>query len=379
MTMSSEIREKLFVVIRAGMDRPIPRIELSDDECMVITNFARKQSLIPIVYRGLKKLNAPETRLKTLDHECIKSKYRSIQHDDSIKKIKSVFDEEYISYILLKGAVLRNLYPEITLRTSSDIDVLIYEKDIEHAVAKLEDKTDFRKRSQDYHDISMVNGRVHLELHYNIKENDEKTDKLLSRAWEYVVPITDGSMYAFTPEYQIFHVVAHMSHHFLHGGLGIRPFIDLWLLKNMTVFSEKVLEDMLNSCGLLQFYRECCHLSDVWMSDENHSETTKMFEGFCLSGGVFGSEKFRIAGSQRKKRGWRYIGSRVFPPKYQVKEFYKDPNGKKHMLPYYYVKRWRSWLSKERRRDLRRQINATVTSDKEYQNLADELFARLGF
>ena len=379
MTMSSKTREKLFIVIRAGMDLPVTQVELSDDEYMVIMNLARRQSLIPIVYRGLKKMNAPETRLKTLDQECIKSKYRSIQHDDSIKKIKSVLDEERISYIPLKGAVLRNLYPEITLRTSSDIDVLIHEKDVEHAVAKLEDKTDFRKRSQDYHDISMVNSRVHLELHFNIKENDEKIDKLLSKAWEYAIPTSEGSMYEFTPEYQVFHIVAHMSYHFLHGGLGIRPFIDLWLIKRKIVFNTIILEDMLDSCGLLQFYRESCYLSDVWMCDEKPSETTRLFEDFCLSGGVFGNERFRIAGSQRKKRGWRYIGSRVFPPKYQVKEYYKDPNGKEHSLPYYYVKRWRSWLSKDRRTDLRRQINATVTSDKEYQNTADELFARLGF
>lgn len=379
MALSSELRKKLFAVIRAGIDLPSPHVELSDDESMAIMGFARIQSLIPIVYRGLKKMSVPEARLKVLDQECVKCKYRSIQHDDSIKTIRRVFDEENIPYILLKGAVLRNLYPEITLRTSSDIDVLIHEKDVEQAVAKLEEKTDFRKRSQDYHDISLINSRVHLELHFNIKENDEKPDRLLSKAWEYAIPTQEGSMHVFASEYQLFHIVAHMSHHFLHGGLGVRPFIDLWLIKHKTVFNDNKVEEMLDSCELLQFYKECCHLADVWMCDEKPSETSKIFEDFCLSGGVFGNEKFRIAGSQRKKRGWRYVGSRVFPPKYQVKEFYKDPNGKEHSLPYYYIKRWRSWLSKERRSDLRRQINATVTSDREYQYLADELFARLGF
>lgn len=379
MKMNQKTRDKLFALIRSGMGIPVSRIELSDDERVDIFNLARRQSLIPIIYRGLKKMNASEVELKTLERECIKSKYRSIQHDNSIKRIRSVLDEEHISYVLLKGAVLRNLYPEITLRTSSDIDVLIHENDVEHAVVKLEEKTDFAKRSLDYHDISMVNSRVHLELHYNIKQNDEKIDKLLSKAWEYAVPTHEGSMHGFTSEFQMFYIVAHMSHHFFHGGLGIRPFIDLWLIQHKTAFNAIELEKMLDSCGLLQFYRECCYLSDVWMSDEKHSETTKLFENFCLSGGVFGNEKFRIAGSQRRKRGWQYIGSRVFPPKYQVKEFYKDPSGKDHALPYYYVKRWRSWLSKERRADLRRQIEATVTSDKEYQNSADELFARLGF
>ena len=379
MELDQKTRDMLFAVIRTGMDLPMSKIEFSDDECVAAIKLARKQSLLPIVLRGLKKMGAHEEVLKPFEQECTKNKYQSILQDDSIKTIRSILDEEHIPYILLKGAVIRHLYPEITLRTSADIDILIHEEDINHVVSKLEDRTDFKMNSRDYHDISMISSRVHLELHFNIKENDEKIDSLLSKAWDYSVSSNEGYLYRFFPEYQVFHVVAHMSHHFLHGGLGIRPFIDLWLLKNKTLFDIDELEAMLDGCGLLQFYRECCNLSNVWMNKENHSETTRLFEDFCLAGGVFGNERFRIAGSQRKKRGWRYIGSRVFPPKYQVKEFYKDPKGTKHALPYYYIKRWRSWLSKERRSDLRRQIDATITSDKEYQDSADELFARLGF
>ena len=67
MALSSELRKKLFAVIRAGIDLPSPHVELSDDESMAIMGFARIQSLIPIVYRGLKKMSVPEARLKVLD------------------------------------------------------------------------------------------------------------------------------------------------------------------------------------------------------------------------------------------------------------------------------------------------------------------------
>ena len=224
----------------------------------------------------------------------------------------------------------------------------------------------------------MISTRVHLELHFSIKENDERIDKVLVKAWDFTLNSGEGSMYVFSPEYQIFHIVAHMCHHFLHGGLGIRPFLDLWLLRNQTQYSENHVQDLLTQCGILQFYKECCLLTEAWMGNAAHTTTSRAFEDFCLSGGVFGSEQFRVAGAQRNNRGWRYVCDRVFPPKYQVKEFYKDPSGKEHLLPYYYVKRWRSWLSKERRGDLNRQIKATVTSDKNYQDSADELFKKLG-
>ena len=143
----------------------------------------------------------------------------------------------------------------------------------------------------------------------------------------------------FPPDYLIFHVFAHMSHHFTHGGLGIRPFIDLWLLKNRTTFDEAKVREMCSECEILKFYEESCNLADVWLGDGNHTETTRMLEDVCIFGGVFGSAKCKNAGRQRKKRGWKYILSQVFPPAYQVKEYYRDETEKEHTRPYYYGKR----------------------------------------
>ncbi|MBP5416513.1 MAG: nucleotidyltransferase family protein [Clostridiales bacterium] len=378
MGLDQETREKLYAVIRAGMGVSNPSLELTDEEVSAFLKVAGKQSILPILYRGLKNMGVSEDSLAKYEYNRSKSEYRAIQHDNALRMIRDTLDAEGIPYVLLKGAVLRNLYPTIILRTSSDIDVLVRESDIERAVCLLEQKTDFKKAKESYHDISMFGSRVHLELHFSLKENDEKLDQLLTKAWEYAESSGEGSMFSFTPEYQIFYIIAHMSYHFLHGGLGIRPFLDLWLLRNKTQYDEPRVEELLSQCDLVQFYKECCYLSDVWMGEKDHTQTSELFEDFCLSGSVFGNEKFRIAGTQRNKRGWRYVCSRAFPPRYQVKEYYKDPSGKDHMLPYYYVKRWRSWLSKERRGDLSRQINATVKSDKEYQNMADDLFRRLG-
>lgn len=379
MGLDQETREKLFAVIRAGMGLPTTQIELTDDEVSALLKVGGKQSILPILYRGLKDMGVPEGSLEKYDYHRSRSEYRAIQHDNALRKIRTVLDEEQIPYVLLKGAVLRHLYPNILFRTSSDIDILVHEDDLKRAVKSLEEKAGFKKELENYHDISMIGSRTHLELHFSIKENDEKLDRMLVKAWDYAEPSGEGCLYKFTPEYQVFHIVAHMSYHFLHGGLGIRPLLDLWLLRKKTQYDETLVEELLSQCDLVKFYKECCYLSDVWMEEKEHTQTSRLFEDFCLSGSVFGNSEFRIAGAQRNNRGWRYICSRAFPPKYQVKEFYKDPTGKEHTLPYYYVKRWRTWLGKERRGKLGQQITATVKSDKEYQSKADELFKRLGF
>lgn len=376
--ITTQIREKLFMVIRAGMDQNVKPNALSGTDCEELIHIGTRQSILPVIHAGLKKVGAQAEYVK----ECDRARLLDIKHyilqNDALNKISASLDKEQILYIPLKGSVLRYLYPAPELRTSNDIDVLVKEDDLENAFAVIENATDFKMLKKGYHDISMINSQVHLELHFTIKENSESIDRILERAWEYAGPADDGSSrYVFTPEFQVFHVVAHMSHHFLHGGLGIRPFLDLWLLKNKTEYDEDTVRAMCSECGILKFYEVSCHLAEVWLGSSEHTETTRMLEEFCLSGGVFGSAQFKNAGRQRKIRGWKYIFSRVFPPAYQVKEYYRDNSGKEHALVYYYGKRLLSWFGGERRADLKKQMKMILSGDKKYLDTAAELFRRL--
>ncbi len=371
------IRDKLFSVIRAGMSLDTEAPDLSDADCEELIRIGTQQAILPVICRGMKSCGAPEAWIAVCSRAQNRDLYQHIQREYALKQICKALDGDGIPYVLLKGAVLCRLYPAPELRTSIDIDILVYEEDLDRAVRALESGTDFRMRDKAYHNVSMINAHVHLELHFTIKENAEQIDSLLSRAWDYAQAAGEGSRYSFTPEFLAFHVIAHMCHHFLHGGLGVRPFLDLWLVRNRTVFDEDALRRMCSACGVLKFYEECGRLSDVWLKKEAHTETTRALEEYCFSGGVFGSSRFKNAGRQRKKRGFRYILSRVFPPAYEVEEFYRDETGKKHTLAYYYIKRLRSWFSKDRRDQLREDVQTVLSSDREYLDKTGWLFKQL--
>ena len=360
----------VFPVIRAAFDIDFTVSAPTSEECEELVAFGKKQSILPVIFAGLKKMGLPKDVLKTVDAARNRDLRRFVLHNDALQKIESTLNGAEIPYIPLKGAVLRNLYPVPEMRTSSDIDVLVHEEDLARAVEVIEENTDFKMERKAYHDISMLSKSVHLELHFSIKENDEKLDRVLSQAWEYAVH-TENSRYEFTPEFQVFYVVAHMSYHFLHGGLGVRPFLDLWLLKNKTEFDEEKVMALCRQCGILKFYEECCNLTDVWFGESEHSVTTEMLEEFCLSGGVFGNLEFKNAARQRKRRGMMYIFSRIFPPASQVREYYSSSSGENHILLYYYIKRWISWI--KRRKELKRQIGEIMSTDKQYIDRTDEL------
>ncbi len=145
--LTTEFREKLLAVIRSGMDFDNPSIQLKEKEYDELLQIAKRQSIQPIIHRGLKNLGAPAEIVRTFDKERLKDTRQYIIQYDSLNKISAALDEVQIQHIPLKGAVLRYLYPAPEMRTSVDIDVLVHEEDLERVIASIEKVTDFKSQN----------------------------------------------------------------------------------------------------------------------------------------------------------------------------------------------------------------------------------------
>ena len=368
---------KIFPVIRTafGIDSPVSAP--TAQECEELLAFGRKQSVLPVIFAGLKKLGLPEDLLKAVDFARNQDLFMFVLHNDALSRIEAALNAEQIPFIPLKGSVLRHLYPAPEMRTSCDIDVLVKEKNLKAAVAAIENATDFTMRKRNYHDISMMNQAVHLELHFSIKENMENIDRLLARVWDYAVP-DNGSRYKLTPEFQVFHVIAHMSYHMVHGGLGIRPFLDLWLLRTKTSYDEEAVRQMCDECGILTFYEKCCDLADAWMSGEPIPDELATLENYALNGGVFGSKENALVSKQREHRGFSYFLHRMFKSRELLEADYPELKEKPFLLPICQVKRWMRLLDPQTRKQVRQEINSIRTTRTDTIDSFDKLLESLG-
>lgn len=367
----------LFPVIRAAFGMNFPSITPAAEECEELVAFGKKQSILPVIYAGLKRMDLPKDVLKTVDSARNKDLRSFVLHNDALQKIEAALSEEQIPYIPLKGSVLRNLYPEPEMRTSYDIDVLVHEENIDKAVTAIEQATDFTMRKRNYHDISMVNQAVHLELHFSIKENMENIDKLLVHVWDYAVPDEEGR-YKLTPEFQIFHVIAHMSYHMVHGGLGIRPFLDLWLLRTKISYDEQVVRQMCADCSILTFYEKCCELVDAWMSGKPVPDELAILEDYSLNGGVFGNRENALASKQREHRGFSYFFHRVFMSRELLSTEFPELKDKPNLMPICQVKRWMRLMNPQKRKQIKKEIDSVRAMNAEKVDSFDKLLLSLG-
>ncbi|MBO4983393.1 MAG: nucleotidyltransferase family protein [Clostridia bacterium] len=276
-------------------------------------------------------------------------RYEMINAD--IEEISDLFEKEGIDYIPLKGAVLRSYYPKPWMRTSCDIDILVKEEDLDKAinalVEKLSYKTDYERQ---YHDVSLFSPfGMHLELHFNIKEDIEKYDELLTQVWTFsrkAEPFFHKHLQS--NEFFMLHLLAHMAYHFISGGCGVRSVLDFWILSKKLSINEKELISFLKRTELESFYYAIKELSEYWLEGKsNPCHTVLEAEKYILLGGAYGNDKNNATSKQIKKGGkLKYFLSRVFMPYDSLAILYPIIKRHKILTPFCQLARWLSVVFK---------------------------------
>ncbi len=339
--------------------------EISAELVLEAYNLAVKQDLGHLVASALEKF-ADESAKTEFAKKKLTAIFRREQISFEEKKIFNLFDKNEIDYIPLKGSVIKKFYPEEWMRTSSDTDILIRPEDGERALSLLTEALGYKyegKSAKDYQLFS-ENG-VHIELHYSPENGNEKTDRVLSRIWDYAVKGENAHRYDLTPEFLLFYTVSHALYHFLGGGCGVKPFLDVWVMDSKMEYDKDKFYRLIKESQTEKFYGCFKALSEVWFGKAEHTDITRNMADYIFTGGVYGTrENLGKASLHKKGSTLKYLYSRIFKPKKDLELQY--PNLKNHplLLPYYQIKRWFNLLNSNRRRDVTSELQGSFKNDE---------------
>lgn len=336
-----EIQNVLMEILRWSVNKPTVdtvHAELTPEVIASVYSLAKKHSLSHLVSRyALQKGVQVPPKLAMELHRvdfCAVYQYERMQY--AYQEICDTFEESAIDYIPLKGAVIRQYYPEEDMRTSCDIDILVQEETLETAICALERKG-YRRGERAYHDVSLYapNG-THLELHFNIRENRENLDAVLKDAWKYAVAVK-GSRYEFSNAFFVFHMYAHMAYHFLSGGCGIRSLMDIWVTEHRMNATYTCAKELLKKAGIYQFAQEMSLLTNQCFSSGNYSDPLL---SYIWRGGIYGSQKNWLT-VQKKNAGNAFLFAvkRIFLPYKSMTVLYPFLSKAPVLLPLCWVHR----------------------------------------
>ena len=317
------------------------KCQLTTDIISALFSLSKRHDLAHIVSSCLYKngLLTDGEMLAKFSKEEITSVYRCEQIKFAYSQICDILNKNSIAYIPLKGSVIRPYYPKENMRTSCDIDILIKEEMLSFAINAFSEEG-FRVGEKNYHDISLYSkNNVHLELHFNILENNSSIDAILKDAWQYSSHIHDNC-YEFSKEFFIFHIFAHMSYHFLSGGCGVRSLMDIWIMKHKMGMVPNQAKKLLEKAGIYQFAIEIENLAEACFSAKPMDNFTNILLSYIVNGGVYGTSKNRIKLTNANSNNtFVYTLKRLFPPYYKMIAHYPKLKKIPVLLPFYWVAR----------------------------------------
>ena len=263
----------------------------------------------------------------------------SEQRDFEMNRVADALDKAGIRYIPLKGAVVKDYYPESWYRTSSDVDILVPENQLNEAVSAVLGIPGYTCGEREKHDISLYseNG-FHIEIHFILMEYFPQADEVLSSVWEHSSSVR-GNLYQMSNEFYYLYHIIHMAKHFIHGGCGIKTFIDMWLIEENFDIDYEKLAQMLDKCGMKAFYEKVRYVMNVWFDDAPEIELSDKIAQYILDGGVYGTIEHMTAVERSRSGKKGYALSRLFLPMSQLKISYKILNKYPFLAPYFHIKR----------------------------------------
>ena len=394
----NDVAQTMFNCIKCeicGQNEKIVLPEVSARFLAAMYQLSKKHDIAPIVGNALNKCGAFEillvdieesereaiAKIKTkFDEQIFTAVYRYETINYELEQICKTLEEAKIPFIPLKGSVIRKYYPEPWMRTSCDIDILVKEKDADNAAEYLQTQLQYGVDRKGQHDVSIfTSSNVHVELHFKLLDSDFKQVKDLIDVWSGdEISLLSGSEYKMSKELFLLYHMYHMAKHFVHGGCGIKPFIDLWIIKNKVGFDEEKAQKMLQESGLLAFFERSTDLVNVWFEGKEHSEITQEMENYILQGGVYGTLKQNLAMSQNKKGGkFRHLMSRIFLSYKDMAIYYPSLKKCPILFPFYQVRRWCKILFCGGRKAAMNEIKVNQNITTEEQERAKKLLEEL--
>ena len=269
--------------------------------------------------------------------------FRYVKINYDLNALSNALEEAQIPFIPLKGSVIRKYYNEPWLRTSCDIDILVHKSDLEKVKKVFVDTLHYEYISAWNYEVSYhTPSKTHIELHHTLSDDNQQADKVLEEVWQHAAPMENHTYHHEMSDamYYLYHMV-HMAKHFVNGGCGIRPFLDIWVLNHNCSFDRQKRYELLERAGLLPFAKEAEQLSEAWFTPSPHTPLSEQLERFILNGGSYGSVENRVA-VQQAITGSKlsYLLSRIFLPYDQLKLTYPNLVKRKWLFPFYQVKRW---------------------------------------
>ena len=265
-----------------------------------LIEIAHKNHMENLILGPLLKLELSDEIKSNIKPFVIHSAMISMIQTRCLKELEENFEKEGIYHQALKGSVLKTIYPSPEMREMSDIDVMIYDVNLNRAKKVVEDMGFTLTESVKHHDIYSKAPFLFIELHHTLFDKDVDHSLYEYFKNEKHLIAKDGRKYALHFGIEDFYVylIAHMAKHFFETGCGIRNVIDVYFYRRIyeATWVETIITTELETCGLKAFESRIHTLAQVWLDGKKADYFSIMLFNYMTNCGIYGKGKYGLWG-----------------------------------------------------------------------------------
>ena len=285
-----------------------------------------------------------------------------------VEELIKEFDKQNLSVVMLKGWVMKDLYPRTDYRFSADTDIFIHSDD-EKKIHDIIMKRGFSNNGiGDKKDTVYFKQFNTLEIHKNLFMYEESWNDAFNDLdspmciWKRLKKL-DGYSNIYVMDVDLYYVyhLAHMVKHLINGGggIGVKAILDLWVYRtaNSKKMDFKRINVDLAVLGLAEFEDTAWKLAKSWFAQDTivyANDTIMKFGDYIITCGAYGHSDNYVMNSEamysaKHPNRVGYIARRAFPSKKSMEK--RFPVIKEHpvSLPFYWIKRlWRDGFRRKK-------------------------------
>lgn len=282
---------------------------------------------------------------------------------ENICELGSVLEDKGINYLILKGIVIAETYPESFTRSMGDYDILVHAEDFDKAKeVLLEASYETDPEMNTYKDATFFRkNSLNVELHHAIlnSEREPYADEFTQRLWCNPIKLETPKGYIMVPEAEVHftYIVLHMMKHLKGAGFGLRFLLDFKYFSEFHNIDHNKQLIVFEKIGYGEFYRSIttlCHcylgmnIGHVSWLYEPEATVIQILAEYIAEGGSFGngSERMRIANEYDKYKDTFKEKSKLsifiellFPPASVMIENYTYVEKHRLLLPIAWIQR----------------------------------------
>lgn len=335
-----------------------------------------------LILGALIRLPLEEDEIKALRSRLMSSTMKTLQQVCAARDIQEVFEKEGIRNQVLKGAVMKHIYPRPEMREMSDIDFMVYETNFDKAEEILTRCGFEKEQAVKHHVIFRKKPYLICEMHWSLYEQTVDKEQYLYYKDQFRAKLKEGCQYTYEFSKEDFYVylISHMAKHFYENGCGIRNLLDIYIYQKVygNILNKELVAKELEKCGLTEFERHARRLAEIWLTDTESTEFYNHMFMYMLDCGIYGKSENGIWGQlakqaveEKESKGMlrlRYY----FPAMDYMKEYYPWVEKNKVLLPVAWMIRGINGIS---RKDARERMH--MLDDNEKFDITKEIYQRL--